>query len=238
MNLFYFLDWRSKRTAGTRKVWAQTGQEGGKGQKQLWLETTVVCVTVILISLLSAGVIFSNASVYLSNKKEARTKNPRLLKLSHKSGVLFPPSFSASCLSVFPVRLVERKRAAVKRCKEQLLKMEVQATDREENKQIALGTSKLNYLDPRISVAWWDTLQSHSLCLCRIPSVGLIQPEKTNDAWGPHLLFSLCDVKPITIKLTGPFLTYQHVLTEHFVLGSIAFSLDHWSAQKRLLIVT
>ena len=29
-----------------------------------------------------------------------------------------------------------------------------QATDREENKQIALGTSKLNYLDPRISVAW------------------------------------------------------------------------------------
>ncbi|XP_021172335.2 DNA topoisomerase I, mitochondrial isoform X2 [Fundulus heteroclitus] len=50
--------------------------------------------------------------------------------------------------------LVERKKAAVKRCEEQLLKMEVQATDREENKQIALGTSKLNYLDPRISVAW------------------------------------------------------------------------------------
>lgn len=24
----------------------------------------------------------------------------------------------------------------------------------EENKEIALGTSKLNYLDPRISVAW------------------------------------------------------------------------------------
>lgn len=50
---------------------------------------------------------------------------------------------------------MERKKAAVKRCEEQLLKMEVQATDREENKQIALGTSKLNYLDPRISVAWW-----------------------------------------------------------------------------------
>ena len=29
----------------------------------------------------------------------------------------------------------------------------------QENKEIALGTSKLNYLDPRISVAWcrkWD----------------------------------------------------------------------------------
>lgn len=101
--------------------------------------------------LLSAGVIFSNASVYLSNKKEARKKN-RLF--SHKSGALFPPSLTVSCLSLFPIRLVERKKAAVKRCEEQLLKMEIQATDREENKQIALGTSKLNYLDPRISVAW------------------------------------------------------------------------------------
>ncbi|XP_037111329.1 DNA topoisomerase I, mitochondrial isoform X1 [Syngnathus acus] len=50
--------------------------------------------------------------------------------------------------------LVEKKKAAVKRCSESLMKLEVQATDREENKQIALGTSKLNYLDPRISVAW------------------------------------------------------------------------------------
>uniref|UniRef100_A0A8C8U4Q2 DNA topoisomerase 1 n=1 Tax=Peromyscus maniculatus bairdii TaxID=230844 RepID=A0A8C8U4Q2_PERMB len=40
------------------------------------------------------------------------------------------------------------------RLEEQLMKLEVQATDREENKQIALGTSKLNYLDPRITVAW------------------------------------------------------------------------------------
>uniref|UniRef100_UPI0037E72D7C DNA topoisomerase I, mitochondrial n=1 Tax=Semicossyphus pulcher TaxID=241346 RepID=UPI0037E72D7C len=55
--------------------------------------------------------------------------------------------------------LVERKKAAVKRCEEQLLKMEVQATDREENKQIALGTSKLNYLDPRISVAWSKNME-------------------------------------------------------------------------------
>ncbi|XP_049930188.1 DNA topoisomerase I, mitochondrial isoform X2 [Epinephelus moara] len=55
--------------------------------------------------------------------------------------------------------LVERKKTAVKRCEEQLLKLEVQATDREENKQIALGTSKLNYLDPRISVAWCKNVE-------------------------------------------------------------------------------
>uniref|UniRef100_A0A672ZFZ3 DNA topoisomerase I n=1 Tax=Sphaeramia orbicularis TaxID=375764 RepID=A0A672ZFZ3_9TELE len=51
-------------------------------------------------------------------------------------------------------KTVETKRKAVQRIEEQLMKLEVQATDREENKQIALGTSKLNYLDPRISVAW------------------------------------------------------------------------------------
>ncbi|KAL2093093.1 hypothetical protein ACEWY4_010405 [Coilia grayii] len=55
--------------------------------------------------------------------------------------------------------VLEKKRKAVARCKEQLLRMEVQATDKEENKQIALGTSKLNYLDPRISVAWCKNME-------------------------------------------------------------------------------
>lgn len=48
----------------------------------------------------------------------------------------------------------EKKKKAVERLEEQLTKLEVQATDKDENKEIALGTSKLNYLDPRISVAW------------------------------------------------------------------------------------
>ncbi|XP_041045419.1 DNA topoisomerase I, mitochondrial-like isoform X4 [Carcharodon carcharias] len=51
-------------------------------------------------------------------------------------------------------QLVEKKKKLLQRLEEQLMKLEVQATDREENKQIALGTSKLNYLDPRITVAW------------------------------------------------------------------------------------
>ena len=50
--------------------------------------------------------------------------------------------------------LAEQKRKAVERTREQLNKLELSATDKEENKEIALGTSKLNYLDPRISVAW------------------------------------------------------------------------------------
>ncbi|XP_051970173.1 DNA topoisomerase I, mitochondrial-like [Xyrauchen texanus] len=51
-------------------------------------------------------------------------------------------------------KLVEKKEKTVQRLCEQLKKLQLQETDREENKVIALGTSKLNYLDPRITVAW------------------------------------------------------------------------------------
>ncbi|KNC70607.1 hypothetical protein SARC_16861 [Sphaeroforma arctica JP610] len=34
-------------------------------------------------------------------------------------------------------------------------KKEVQIGDKEDNKSVALGTSKINYMDPRISVAWY-----------------------------------------------------------------------------------
>ncbi|KAK7498907.1 hypothetical protein BaRGS_00009999 [Batillaria attramentaria] len=50
--------------------------------------------------------------------------------------------------------MYEKKKKMLARLEEQLVKLEVQATDKDENKEIALGTSKLNYLDPRISVAW------------------------------------------------------------------------------------
>jgi len=59
-------------------------------------------------------------------------------------------------------RVYEKKKKQLDRLKEQLTKLEVQATDREENKEIALSTSKLNYLDPRISVAW--QVQLHFSC--------------------------------------------------------------------------
>uniref|UniRef100_A0A0K2TK98 DNA topoisomerase I n=1 Tax=Lepeophtheirus salmonis TaxID=72036 RepID=A0A0K2TK98_LEPSM len=50
--------------------------------------------------------------------------------------------------------VMDKKKKALERTVEQLDKLETQAVDKEENKTIALGTSKLNYLDPRISVAW------------------------------------------------------------------------------------
>lgn len=56
--------------------------------------------------------------------------------------------------SVKEKTVYEKKKKMLQRLKDQLAKLEIQETDRDENKTIALGTSKLNYLDPRISVAW------------------------------------------------------------------------------------
>ena len=49
---------------------------------------------------------------------------------------------------------LEKCKKTLERLMEQLEKLEIQRTDKDENKTIALGTSKLNYLDPRISVSW------------------------------------------------------------------------------------
>lgn len=57
--------------------------------------------------------------------------------------------------SVKEKMVADKKKKQLERLKEQLKKLELQETDRDENKTIALGTSKLNYLDPRISVAWY-----------------------------------------------------------------------------------
>ena len=37
---------------------------------------------------------------------------------------------------------------------EDIRKLEVDIRNRDENKEVALGTSKINYMDPRITVAW------------------------------------------------------------------------------------
>lgn len=49
---------------------------------------------------------------------------------------------------------LEKRRRRLEKLEEQLVRLGTQATDKEEGKQVALGTSKLNYLDPRISIAW------------------------------------------------------------------------------------
>lgn len=45
-------------------------------------------------------------------------------------------------------------KTKISRKKEQLAKLQVQSRSKEDLKTVALGTSKINYLDPRITIAW------------------------------------------------------------------------------------
>jgi DNA topoisomerase-1 len=49
---------------------------------------------------------------------------------------------------------VESVEARIQKWSEAIRTLEVDIRNREENKEVALGTSKINYMDPRISVAW------------------------------------------------------------------------------------
>lgn len=75
---------------------------------------------------------------------------------------------------------LDKKKNMLTKAKEQLVKLKIQATDKEENKQIALGTSKLNYLDPRISVAW---CKKHSVPIEKIYS----KTQRDKFMWALHM---------------------------------------------------
>ncbi|KAM7350668.1 DNA topoisomerase 1 isoform 1-T3 [Cochliomyia hominivorax] len=74
----------------------------------------------------------------------------------------------------------DKKGKQLERLKEQLKKLELQETDRDENKTIALGTSKLNYLDPRISVAW---CKKHNVPIEKIFN----KTQRTKFLWAIHM---------------------------------------------------
>ena len=54
---------------------------------------------------------------------------------------------------VFPPNK-EKAETLLKNLEEKVKKKSLKLKDREDNKQVALGTSKLNYMDPRITVSW------------------------------------------------------------------------------------
>ncbi|KAJ8613195.1 hypothetical protein MRB53_037061 [Persea americana] len=44
--------------------------------------------------------------------------------------------------------------AAIEKLEQRIDTMKVQAEDKDNNKEVALGTSKINYIDPRLSVVF------------------------------------------------------------------------------------
>jgi len=93
---------------------------------------------------------FDKSMENLANKIEAKQDNIKDAEKKFKSA---KKAYKNGGSAAEKTNLDKAKKT-LERLMEQLEKLEIQRTDRDENKTIALGTSKLNYLDPRISVAW------------------------------------------------------------------------------------
>ncbi|GBE80607.1 DNA topoisomerase 1 [Sparassis crispa] len=68
-------------------------------------------------------------------------------------------------------RPVEKIEEAIEKLDEKIKTFKLQMEDREAGKEVALGTSKINYLDPRITAAW---CKSHDVPIERIFSKTLL----------------------------------------------------------------
>jgi len=51
-------------------------------------------------------------------------------------------------------KTLEQCQAKIQKLKQQIEQEEVKKQHKNDNKNVALGTSKINYMDPRITIAW------------------------------------------------------------------------------------
>lgn len=51
-------------------------------------------------------------------------------------------------------KTVDQCKAQIEKLSNQIKNDEAKLTSREENKNVALGTSRINYMDPRITISW------------------------------------------------------------------------------------
>jgi DNA topoisomerase-1 len=75
-------------------------------------------------------------------------------------------------ISVAANMTVHKLLDRIARLDDRLNATKIQATDKEENKEISLGTSKMNYIDPRIIVAW---CRSYDVPMEKVYSKTLVQ---------------------------------------------------------------
>ena len=85
---------------------------------------------------------------------------------------------------VFPPNK-EKAETLLKNLEEKVKKKDLKLRDREDNKQVALGTSKLNYMDPRITVSW---------CKKNEVNIEKLFPKTTRDKF-PWAMYTAPDYK-------------------------------------------
>lgn len=87
------------------------------------------------------------------NKFKSKTKKLKSSKKQEEDDCNEEDQNTKKLKKVFPDTL-EKTQKLIKRLEEKINKKERDICFREDNKQVALNTSKLNYMDPRITVSW------------------------------------------------------------------------------------
>ncbi|KAL1868041.1 hypothetical protein VTK73DRAFT_3866 [Phialemonium thermophilum] len=81
----------------------------------------------------------------LKERLQAASELEAMFKKENKTKKVEPEGRSPS---------IEKLEASIKKLDERIRTLELQSADREGNKEVALGTSKINYIDPRLTVAF------------------------------------------------------------------------------------
>lgn len=83
-------------------------------------------------------------------------RNGRWRHARQKCGAptILPWASADACLFLRVTAAHRRLNSKIDKKKQAIAKVELQARSKEDLKTVALGTSKINYMDPRITVAW------------------------------------------------------------------------------------
>ncbi|GIY94524.1 DNA topoisomerase 1, partial [Caerostris extrusa] len=138
----------------------------------------------------AAAVGFSKSMTNLESKNKCQNLPNKRLKKEFADSKKLPNE-----------QKIHKKRLA--QLEEQLKKLKQQATDQETNKRIALGTSKLNYLDPRVTIAHTIRSPTPSEISFRLPIQNKYDniPKDTSNKNEPIPVIS--KIQPIMLAMTA-----------------------------------
>jgi DNA topoisomerase I len=87
-------------------------------------------------------------------QKRSKLKMLEDLRKALKTGKEMRGELKAFASESSAPKSVEQCQAKIAKLKSTLENEELKAKNKEDNKAVALGTSKINYMDPRITISW------------------------------------------------------------------------------------
>jgi len=88
------------------------------------------------------------------NAKKDKLKALEVLRKALKTGKELKGNAKLLAQEKGAPKTVEACQAKVTKLKQQIETEEIRVRNKEDNKAVALGTSKINYMDPRITISW------------------------------------------------------------------------------------